>query len=691
MVQLRRDLFRLIEAALIGLFFVQAVRFLYGTLYAHLSSASLVLLTTNAAALVNEPGVVDVLDVQNELIITGVMLALPLLSVIFGRLWFGPALVAIVAAVGRVFMTANGGTPLGVAGAAITAGTALLYLACIAVRRPSMMPIMLIFGVAGDQIIRLIGNTADFTWEAAFLTEATIASLVLFLAAVLAAVFDRLTPPTKDEPKGEIAGWNAFALGGLLYLQFAVFGLPNTLGHRVQVAYLPVAPLLIVATLLPLVPEVRNVARQFLAMFDSQYRGWIWFLIMCLLMVVGFRLTGMVAASALVVAQFVLCLTWWWVIQPAAGRFNFTAIGVWFGVMVFLALTGGDFLTFEYAFVRGVQEPFGSLLRAFRGLGIAIVLFALLLGCLPAILARKRLPWTPLLRRTGAFVVTASALGVVVMAGVLAYVLAQPTVLVAATPTTQMQIRVATLNLHGGYSLYYGVDLPRVASELQKSGAEIVLLQEVDGGRMVSFGIDQAAWLARNLDMQVAYFPTNESLQGLAVLSKLPIVRAEGVPLTSRSKQTGAQFVQVRTPDGQLLDLYNTQLSLLFRTGTLSIEDQSQDQDQQIGEIIAYIERNRSTAGRMILGGTFNHTPGTKIYEFLRQRRFTDAFENYPAERGVTLRLVNNPPVRVDYLWLYCAEVKTPTCLTPAGLNVVPLLASSHNIAVVAVQLGSPS
>jgi endonuclease/exonuclease/phosphatase family metal-dependent hydrolase len=683
MALLRRDLFRLIEAALIGLFFVQAVRFLYGTLYAHLSSASLVLLTSNISALGAEPGVVDVLEVQNELIITGAMLLLPLLVVIFGRLWFGPALVAIVAAVGRVFMTANGGTTLGVAGAAVTAGAAILYLACIAVRRPSMFPLMLIAGVAGDQIIRLIGNTADFTWNATYLTEITIASLVLFLAAVLAAIFDRLTLADKAEPKGEIAGWNAFALGGLLYLQFAVFGLPNTLGHRVEVGYLSVAPLLIVATLLPIVPEVRSFARQFLGMFDSQYRGWIWFLLICLLMVVGFRLTGLVAASALVTAQFLLGLTWWWVIQPATGRFNFTAFGVPFGVVIFLLFTGADFLTFEYAFVRGIQEPFGSLLRAFRGLGIAVVLLALLVGCLPAILARKRLPWTPALKRSGAFVVTASAVGVVVAAGALTFTLALPTPLSLVVPVSAL--RVATLNLHGGYSLYYGMDLPRIAADLSTSGAEVILLQEVDAGRMISFGIDQAAWLGHNLNMQVAYFPTNEGLQGLAVLSKVPIVRAEGQLLTSRSKQTGVQFVQIQSTENARMDLYNTQLSLLFRTSTLSVEDQTQDQETQMGEIMAYIERNRSATGQLILGGTFNHTPGTKIYEFLRQRNFTDPFENYPAERAFTLRRVDNPPVRVDYLWLYCTAPGAPACVAPTGLNVVPLPASSHNIVLVAV------
>src|SRR3954469_12874335 len=98
MARYRRDLFRLLEAALVGLFFVQSIRFLYGTLYSHVGSANLVSLTANPDAIAGLPGVIDSTIVQNELVITAIALLLPLLSILFGRLWFGPAVVAMVAA-----------------------------------------------------------------------------------------------------------------------------------------------------------------------------------------------------------------------------------------------------------------------------------------------------------------------------------------------------------------------------------------------------------------------------------------------------------------------------------------------------------------------------------------------------------------------------------------------------------------
>ena len=42
MSQIRQDFLRTLEAGIVGLFFVQAVRFLYATLYARASSADLV-------------------------------------------------------------------------------------------------------------------------------------------------------------------------------------------------------------------------------------------------------------------------------------------------------------------------------------------------------------------------------------------------------------------------------------------------------------------------------------------------------------------------------------------------------------------------------------------------------------------------------------------------------------------------
>src|SRR5664279_2626698 len=112
-----------------------------------------------------------------------------------------------------------------------------------------------------------------------------------------------------ESQRGEINGWSAFALGGLLYIEFAVLGLSNTVARHAGLDYITVAPWLVVATLLPLVPEAREVARRFLGIFDGQFRGWVWYLLIGLLVVVGFRFSGLLAASALIVAQLMVTLS----------------------------------------------------------------------------------------------------------------------------------------------------------------------------------------------------------------------------------------------------------------------------------------------------------------------------------------------------------------------------------------------
>jgi endonuclease/exonuclease/phosphatase family metal-dependent hydrolase len=541
---------------------------------------------------------------------------------------------------------------------------------------------LLIFGFAGDHLIRLFGATVDVSWSSEFLVEQTVVSLALFLIAVLSAVAERLSP--SDDARGAISGWSALALGGMLFLEFTFFGLSNTLGHRVGVDYFTIAPFLMVASTLPLVPAVRSFARDFLNIFDAQYRGWIWFLLICLLVVIGVRIGGLPGASALIVAQFMIGLSWWWLGQPATGRFNLTGISVLLGSVVFLLLAGAEFFTYEYAFVRNVDETLGSLLRAFRGGGIPLILFALLLMALPIILTRRRPPW-----KGAPLTVTMAALALVIAASALAYLYAQPVPLVVQSDSNK--IRIGSLNLHGGYSLYYGSNLNAIAASIRESGADIVLLQEIEAGRLVSASVDQAAWLGQALTMQVYYFPTNEALQGLAVLSRLPAEQTAGALLTSRSKQTGVQFVRVRTPAGGMLDIYNTQLSLIFRSETLAVEAQQQDQDTQMLQIFEYIEQNGSTSRKLLLGGTFNHTPADKIYTVLGQRNYIDPFAGLSAERSKTLRLVSQPPVRVDYVWLYCPQQGAPNCLQPVGVSIVPQLFSSHNLALVELQLAPAS
>jgi endonuclease/exonuclease/phosphatase family metal-dependent hydrolase len=259
--------------------------------------------------------------------------------------------------------------------------------------------------------------------------------------------------------------------------------------------------------------------------------------------------------------------------------------------------------------------------------------------------------------------------------------LSLPRPLILQVPLDPTSLRVGTLNLRGGYSLYFGSDLNATAEAIRRSGVDILLLQEAETGRLISGGVDQVAWLARTLNMNAVYLPTVEGLQGLAVLSRLPILQSDGAELSAIGKATAVQFVRLLKPNGALLDIYNTQLSLIFRSDVFSIQQLESDQARQIQEILAFIELNRSEPNALILGGTFNHAPKTDVYLFLSQppQNFVDPFADFPEERAVTRRLVNEAAVRVDYLWLRRVR--------PLEVGITPMPFSSHDMPVVKIAL----
>jgi len=650
MTHYRRELFRSLEAGLIGLFFVQAMRFLYSALYAHLGSLDQVTKTLNRDVLSGVAGVVARADVQLELGFTVIGLLLPLLAVLFGRSRFG-TLAGVLVAAGRVYITANGHSMIGVIGAALAVGGAALYIAILAQRRAHMLPIVFIFGFAGDQLIRLYGYSIDVTWGADFLLIQVIASVALFVILLINIALDIAeqrardrqsnesnAPPLPPIPRTQISGWGALALGGLLYLEFTLLGLSNTLAHRAGVDSSVIAPWLVGVTLLPLMPEV----------------------------------SGTAAAFTLLAAQLLITLSWWWITQPTEGRGGFSGPGVSIGLALFLALTGLEYFTYDYAFVRNVPEPFGTALRSLRGLGLVVVLLSVLFVNLPVILARKRLAW-----RGGRFLESAAIFVFVILIGALAASLTTP--LIITPPVRADRLRIVTLNLHGGYSLYFDSNLADLALQISNNGADVVLLQEVEAGRLVSSGIDQAAWLGRQLHMQVVFFPTNESLQGLAILSRLPIEAQQGVFLTSIGKQTGVQYVRLRAQDRAVLDVYNTELGYLIKDSTQSVDVQEKDQLAQRDQIFGLINQNDPTlTTRTVIGGSFNNTPGSDLYQSMAQS-FLDPLVGLAEEKAITWRLVNNVTSRVDYLWL--------RRVTPLQVGVAPLTSSTHNMAVLEIGL----
>ena len=331
----------LIEAGLLGLFFVQALRFAIGALYSRVASASL--LSSYAEGTYNPDivGIVDPSVVSNEIMLIGVVVALPLLSLLIGRFRLAPLIGALTIVGGRALMTYPTDAITQLMAAEIAVGAGLFYLCTLVAQRAKLVPYYFVFGFALDQVIRAFGNTLDPTlfeasryWNAGFrlidffqvlivlLVIATIVSVLNIAGKAEDEVESLRSGQTIDPNRGLLTFWGALGMGGLLFVELSLLALPNAImGRAGTELYQLFVTLTLVATLLPLIPEVRAQARAFIAPFDPTTRGWIWLIFIALMIVVGTRIQRLPLAGsalvplggfALIFAQAAVSMMWWW-------------------------------------------------------------------------------------------------------------------------------------------------------------------------------------------------------------------------------------------------------------------------------------------------------------------------------------------------------------------------------------------
>lgn len=674
----------LLEVALAGVFFIQTLRFLIGLIYGRLASASQFPALDLALVDPAIPGLVDPATVSAELSLLAYMLGLPMFVILIGRWRILLIAAAGMLAAGRYLMTADAGIdPM--TGATIALGGGLLYIAFLIRHRARLFPLMMIYGFALDQIFRAAGNTIDPTWAATFAPTQLILSIALIAIATLTTVIYANQTDTNNDrmtSAGVMTFWGGMSFGGLLYLQLSLLALPNGIAARANTDYTLFVPLTLLGTLLPLAPWIRGEARRFVSLFDSGLRGWVWMLLIALLIVIGTRLSGIIAGVALIAAQFMTGMIWWWLIRPKRQKErNLTGIWMVFGVLVFIVFLIFDTFTYEYAFVRDfapelefLNPIIPPLLRGFRGLGLAVILLALFIAAQPLIHLRRRIAW----EQSGSFFQTVLAAGVIAGLSVWGAYNARPPVIIGVN--NPPAVRVATYNLHAGFNEFYHFDMEAIALTIGQSGANVVLLQEVESGRLTSFGVDQPLWLGRRLGMDVRFFPTNEGLQGLAVLSNIEIVFDDGTLLDSVGLQTGLQRVQVR-PDAGVITVYNTWLDPLLDVGTdiASVETSQLNQLSQIFQIITAHHQPEGILGRTVIGGTFNNIPDSDLIRRIAANGFIDHFAGQSAEVVATFWRTGQF-ARLDYLW-------TTRNLPAIGALVIDTHPSDHRLAVIEVAL----
>ncbi len=497
-----------------------------------------------------------------------------------------------------------------------------LFLAALAAYDGGAMAVGLLWGLALDQALLAWGHTLDWRLHPDAALPVFFVSLLLSLTAFWWALRE---PATSPRPV-RLSARGALGWGAALYLWLNLLSMGHALGRWAEVPYAWAAPLALAVTL-----AVAWWARE--ASLPGFWLG----VLVAVALVVGFHVQGggALAGLLLALALFLLALPRLWQEgEPSDGPWALAGL-------VFLALSFAKAFAFTYPytlpFMRGMGLPLDVLAALLVGLGVSR----------PAQIPANRPAWG-----TGALALVMLAWGVV---------RTQPAPL-AADPSPGRLV-AAQYNIHYGFDDPWHLSLDAQAEALRQVGADLVTLEEVDTGRVTSFGADDAEYLAWRLGMRAVYLPTVEKLTGIALLSRLPIQAHDARWVTSTQEQTGVVHA-VAEADGRPVHLFGY-------WGGLSDEDTL----RQHRELLDFI----GEATPAILGGDFNQTPDTPEYDMIAAAGFTDPFVALGVLPAYTDPAIN-PSQRIDYLWL--------RGLRPVRAWVSEALASDHRM--IAVEVAFP-
>ena len=223
----------------------------------------------------------------------------------------------------------------------------------------------------------------------------------------------------------------------------------------------------------------------------------------------------------------------------------------------------------------------------------------------------------------------------------------------APSPAPDDGLTVLVFNIHAGKDARAVHNLERVSEVVRETGADLVLLQEVDRLTTRSGGEDQIARLASLTGMRGAFGKTLDyqgGQYGIAMLSRHPIARDTLYHLPIDPPQAraggsyeprGAQYAAI-VYGADTLHVFNTHL------------DASRDDANRRQEATALLELAAPLLARgaaVMIGGDLNSLPQSAVLALLTAGDMRDAWPACGSGEGFTFP--DSLPVRrIDYLLL---------------------------------------
>ncbi len=201
-------------------------------------------------------------------------------------------------------------------------------------------------------------------------------------------------------------------------------------------------------------------------------------------------------------------------------------------------------------------------------------------------------------------------------------------------------LSIMTYNLHNGFNTKGDLDMEALARIIEENNPDIVALQEISRGWVISGRLDMLGWLSRRLNMGYVSGPTADPLWGNAILSRYPIVEYSSSDLPPRSLPLlrGLLSASIDIGNGERLNVIATHLH--------HIESDSEVRQLQVPVITDFWD----DAPRTVILGDLNAEPDALEIEMLRVAGLSDTMPGAKAP-GFTYHSADLLR-RIDYIWL---------------------------------------
>jgi len=219
-------------------------------------------------------------------------------------------------------------------------------------------------------------------------------------------------------------------------------------------------------------------------------------------------------------------------------------------------------------------------------------------------------------------------------------------------------IKVVSYNIKSGHGMDGKIDLVRTAEVLARLDADFISLQEVDLHRPRSFSVDQAAYLARQLEMDYIFGVAIDykiGAYGNAILSRFPLLKFTNHQLPAPDPKRAMLEIEVEVR-GKVLRLFNTHMELDRKLRLRQIQD----------FIVPLI---LSADPATVFCGDLNEGPEEAGVSYLGHY-LQDSFR-VNSGSGTATFPADHPSERMDYIFFNqaCAAVE---------YQIIPTLASDH-------------